>query len=50
MWKAPWLQEIVGKSSVDTKPQETIERFSVATDKLTPVEHLFDERATAPPL
>jgi len=31
------------------QPQETIERFLVATGKPTPVEHLFDKRAFAPP-
>lgn len=50
MRKALRLQEIIGKSSVSTKPQETDDRFLVATDKPTLFEHLFNEQAVTPPL
>lgn len=50
MRKASRLQGIIGKSSVNTKPQETVDRFSVATAKPTLVEHLSNEQAAAPPI
>lgn len=50
MRKASRLQEIIGKSSVNTKPQETVDRFSDATAKPTLVEHLFNGQAATPPI